>query len=298
MTESPVFIIDAMNYIFRAFHGLPESIVSPRGMPTNAVLGYTRTLLRIIKERKPVYMAAAFETGSSFRTQMFEQYKANRTETPAGLIPQFDFCRRITEAMGVPVYESDDFEADDIIGTIAERMRLQGHSAVIVTGDKDMSQLVRDEIHVYDLANDLWLDEAGVREKFGVSPTQIPDLLALHGDAVDNIPGIPGVGPKTAQIILGVCSGVEDMMSLTERLGSAPMRGRDRIVAHIRDNMDSIRMSRKLATICCEVPIEVEPRALRYRRGDRKALVELCQELGFHRVLEDIPMSLAQQSLF
>ncbi|HET9129341.1 MAG TPA: hypothetical protein VFO86_00250, partial [Terriglobia bacterium] len=101
MTESPVIIVDAMNYIFRAFHGLPESIVSPKGAPTNAVLGYTRTLLRIIKERKPTYMAAAFETGSSFRTQMFEQYKANRTETPAGLIHQFDFCRRITEAMGI-----------------------------------------------------------------------------------------------------------------------------------------------------------------------------------------------------
>jgi len=177
-------------------------------------------------------------------------------------------------------------------------MRLLGHSAVIVTGDKDMSQLVCGEIHVYDLANDLWLDEAGVREKFGVSPSQIPDMLALHGDAVDNIPGIPGVGPKTAQIILRVCTGVEDMVSLTERLGSSPMRGRDRIVEHIRDNMDSIRMSRKLATICCEVPIEVEPRGLRYLRGDRKALVDLCQELGFHRVLEEIPMALAQQSLF
>jgi DNA polymerase-1 len=267
-------------------------------MPTNAVLGYTRTLLRIIKERKPMYMAAAFETGGSFRTQMFDQYKANRSETPDGLIPQFDFCRRITEAMGIPVFESDDFEADDIIGTIAERMRLQGHSAVIVTGDKDMSQLVRDEIHVYDLANELWLDEAGVREKFGVSPSQIPDLLALHGDAVDNIPGIPGVGPKTARVILGVCTGVEDMSGLAERLASVSMRGRDRIMAHIRDNMESIRMSRKLATICCEAPIDAQPHTLRYRRGDRKALVELCQELGFHRVLEDIPMALAQQSLF
>ena len=298
MNESPVFIIDAMNYIFRAFHGLPDSIVSPSGMPTNAVLGYTRTLLRIIKERKPVYMAAAFETGGSFRTVMFDQYKANRSETPPGLIPQFDYCRRITVAMGVPVYESDDYEADDIIGTIAERMRLLGHSAVVVTGDKDMSQLVCGDIHVYDLAKDVWLDEDGVREKFGVSPSQIPDMLALNGDMVDNIPGIPGVGPKTAQIILAVCSGIEDMPSLSERLGSTTFRGRDRIVQHIRENMETIRMSRKLATICCEVPIEVEPRALRYRRGDRRALVDLCAELGFRSVLEDIPMALAQQSLF
>jgi 5'-3' exonuclease len=298
MNESPVFIVDAMNYIFRAYHGLPESIVSPSGMPTNAVLGYTRTLLRIIKERKPAYMASAFETGGSFRTSMFEQYKANRSETPAGLKPQFDYCRRITKAMGVAVFESNDYEADDVIGTIAVRMRLLGHSAVVVTGDKDMSQLVCSEIHVYDLANDVWLDEDGVREKFGVSPSQIPDMLALHGDSVDNIPGIPGVGPKTARIILALCSGVEEMPSLHERLGKSTFRGRDRIVQHIRDNMESIRMSRKLATICCEVPIEVEPQILRYRRGDRRALVDLCEELGFRSVLADIPMAHAQQSLF
>jgi DNA polymerase-1 len=298
MMDSPVFIIDAMNYIFRAYHSLPESIVAPSGMPANAVLGYTRALLRIIKERKPLYMAAAFESGGSFRNQMFDQYKANRTETPSGLIPQFDYCRKITAAMGIPVFEFDDFEADDIIGTIAVRMRALGHSAVIVTGDKDMSQLVCQEIHVYDLAKDVWLDEDGVREKFGVSPSQIPDMLALHGDHVDNIPGVPGVGPKTAQVILGLCADIEDMMSLAERLGSTSIRGRDRILQHIRDNMESIRMSRKLATICCDAPIDVNPVALRYRRGNRRVLVELCQELGFHSVLQDIPMALAQQSLF
>jgi DNA polymerase-1 len=287
-----------MNYIFRAYHSLPESIVAPSGMSTNAVLGYTRALLRIIKERKPVYMAAAFESGSSFRSQMFEQYKANRTETPSALIPQFDYCRKITLAMGVPVFEFDDFEADDIIGTIAIRMRSLGHSAVIVTGDKDMAQLVCHEIHVYDLAKNVWLDEDGVREKFGVSPTQIPDMLALHGDHVDNIPGIPGVGPKTAQLILGLCSDIEDMMSLADRLGPTSIRGRDRILQHIRENMESIRMSRRLATICCDAPIDVSPIALRYRRGNRTMLVDLCQELGFRSVLEDIPMALAQQSLF
>jgi len=298
MTESPVFVIDAMNYIFRAFHGMPESIVAPSGMPANAVLGYTRTLLRIIKEHKPVYMAAAFETGSSFRSQIFEQYKATRTETPAGLSPQFDYCRKITEAMGVPVFESDDFEADDIIGTIAEGMRLLGHSAVIVTGDKDMSQLVCGEIHVYDLANDRWLDEDGVREKFGVSPSQIPDMLAFIGDTVDNIPGVPGVGPKTAQQILAVCSGVEEMLTLPEKLASLTFRGRDRIVKHISDNMETLRMSRNLATIRCDAPIDVKPQTLRYRRGNRRMLVELCEELGFRRVLEEIPMELPQQSLF
>src|SRR5262249_3039052 len=160
----------------------------------------------------------------------FEQYKANRSETPAGLVPQFEYCRKITEAMGVPVFESDDYEADDVIGTIAHRMRQLGHSSVVVTGDKDMSQLVCSDIHVYDLANELWLDEEGVRDKFGVHPTQIPDMLALLGDMVDNIPGIPGVGPKTAKIILTVCTGIEDMHSLAEKLGATKFRGRDRIM--------------------------------------------------------------------
>ena len=200
--------------------------------------------------------------------------------------------------MGVPVYESDDFEADDVMGTIAIRMRSIGYSTVIVTGDKDMAQLVCQQIHVYDLAKDIWFDEDRVREKFGVCPSQIPDMLALNGDHADNIPGVPGVGPKTAQIILGLCADIEEMLCVPERLGAATFRGRDRILQHIRENMETIRMSRRLATIHCEVPIDVDPIALRYRRGNRAQLVNLCMELGFHSVLDDIPIALAQGSLF
>ena len=293
--KKPVYVIDAMNYIFRAYHALPDNITAPSGMLTNAVLGYLRTLLRIIKERRPEYMAAAFEGDRSFRSAMFSAYKATRKETPGNLEAQFDYCRRITEAIGITCLEADDYEADDVIGTIAMRMTALGHSVVIVTGDKDMSQLVCDSVQIYDMAKESWLNESGVREKFGVAPGQIPDLLALHGDSVDNIPGVVGVGKKTARQILSVCKNVEDLANIdfSERMR---FRGRDEILRRIRENMDAVRISRKLATICCEVPIEISPDVLRYRRGDHEQLKPLCAELGFVRVLDDIP--LAQPMLF
>ena len=168
MTREPVYIIDALNYIFRAYHGLPDNITSPSGMLTNAVLGYLRTLLRIIKEAKPQYMAAAFEGDTSFRNQLFTGYKANRDQMPEDLAPQIEYCRKITEAIGVLTFRASDYEADDVIGTDCRENVGAGHPAVIVTGDKDMSQLVCEGIRVYDIAREVWLDEAGVREKFGV----------------------------------------------------------------------------------------------------------------------------------
>lgn len=293
--KKPVYVVDAMNYIFRAYHSLPDNIISPKGMLTNAVLGYLRTLLRIIKERKPEYMAAAFERDTSFRTTIFAAYKANRKQPPEDLEVQFDYCRKMTEAIGVACLEADDYEADDVIGTIAVRMSAEGHPVIVVTGDKDMSQLVGDNVRVYDMGKEHWLDEAAVREKFGVAPSQIPDLLALHGDHVDNIPGVMGVGEKTARQILSVCGDVEDLVHMG-RDHRFSFRGRDEILKRIRANMDIVRTSRQLATICCDVPIDVSPERLRYRRGDRNTVNALCQELGFVTVLDDIP--LAQPMLF
>src|SRR5438477_10567347 len=233
--KKPVYVIDAMNYIFRAYHALPDNIVSPSGMLTNAVLGYLRTLLRIIREHKPEYMAAAFERDTSFRNSMFAGYKANRKQPPEDLEAQFEYCRKITEAIGVACLEVDDYEADDVIGTIATRMSTLGHRVVVVTGDKDMSQLVCDNVHIYDMAKEHWLDESGVREKFGVAPCQIPDLLALHGDHIDNIPGVTGVGSKTARQILSICRTVEELEA-TELPAKLSFRGRDEILKRIREN--------------------------------------------------------------
>jgi len=297
MTEPRVFLLDALNYIFRAYHAVPQDITTPAGMPKNAILGYTRILLRLLKEQQPEFMVAAFDGPRSFRSQLFDRYKANRSETPENLSPQIDYCKRMTEAMGIPTYEVEGFEADDVIGTVAMKMWSRGYSTVIVSGDKDLSQLVRDSVCVYDMANEVWLDETGVRTRFGVEPRQIPDLLALNGDSVDNIPGVRGIGPKTARSILAVCSGVEEIATNDSLLDSADIRSRGRIVRRILDSMETVRLSRKLATIRCDAPVKVTPDAVRYRRGQRDTLVPLCEELGFTGLLEDIPMSL-QRSLF
>lgn len=297
MTESRVFIVDALNYIFRAYYGVPQDITTPSGMPKNAIWGYTRTLLRLLKEQQPEFIVAAFESFGSFRSEMFKSYKANRAETPEGLSPQIDYCRRMTEAMGIPTYESRGFEADDVIGTVAMKMWSRGYPAVVVSGDKDLAQLVRTGVCIYDLANEVWLDEAGVRERFGVEPRQIPDLLALNGDAVDNIPGVPGVGPKTARQILSACESVEDLVSDDSLLDSVEMRSRSRILRRILDSMDTVRLSRKLATIRCDVPLNITPDTVRYRRGQRETLVPLCEELGLNRLLEEIPIT-PQRALF
>src|SRR5262245_12094611 len=136
--SQPVYVIDALNYIYRAYHSLPDNITAPSGMLTNAVLGYLRTLLRIIKERKPSHMVAAFEGDTSFRAAMFAGYKANRKQMPDGLVPQIEYCRRITEAIGVTCLEAHDYEADDVIGTVVTRMSALNYPVVVVTGDKDM----------------------------------------------------------------------------------------------------------------------------------------------------------------
>lgn len=286
----PIYIIDAMNYIFRAYYALPFTITAPSGMLTNAILGYVRTLLRIIKEQKPQYMAVAFEGARSFRNEISADYKANRKETPGDLQVQFEYCRTLTEAMGISRFEVDAYEADDVIGTIATRAASLGHPVVIVTGDKDMLQLVGNRVRVYDIAKDLWLDENTVKDRWGVEPAQIPDLLALHGDHIDNIPGIPGVGEKTARQILSVCRNIEEILDSPQLLKTINVRGREGIVKKICDNIEAARKSRKLATIDCEVPLDVSLDLLRYRRGDIGKLEPVCRELGFRKVLEDIPI--------
>jgi DNA polymerase-1 len=241
-------------------------------------------------------MVAAFEGDTSFRTAIFTGYKANRKRMPQDLVPQIEWCRRITEAIGVSCLEARNYEADDVIGTIALRMSERGHPAVVVSGDKDMSQLVRDGIRIYDMARDVWLDEDGVRGRFGVAPQQIPDLLALHGDSVDNIPGVMGVGEKIARQILSVCASVEDIVASPELLTNVKFRGQADILKRIHENMETVRVSRRLATICCSAPVEVTPERVRYRRGDSRLLKPLCHQLGLRQVLPDIP--LAQPMLF
>ena len=296
LNSKPVFLIDAMNYIFRAYYGLPATIEAPSGMKTNAVLGYLRTLLRIIRDHDPPYIAAAFEGTHSFRKALFTEYKANRTSPPDDLKVQFRYCRRMTEAVGIASFEVETYEADDVLGSIAVRMADLGHPVVIVTGDKDMTQLVDDRIRIYDLAKNLWLDTAAVKKKLGVEPSQVPDLLALLGDSSDNIPGIPGVGEKTAGKLLSACRTLDDIAR--SDFEGISFRGRDRIIKSIRENMAAARTSRELARIRCDVEMDVTPDLLRYRKGHPDQVTTLCRELGFDYVMDEIPTRHEQPGLF
>lgn len=293
---SPVYLIDAMNYIFRAYYGLPDTITAPSGMKTNAVVGYLRTLLRIIREQAPPYMAAAFEGAHSFRRELYNDYKANRAAPPEDLKIQFGYCRRVTEAIGIRTLQADTFEADDVIGSIAIQMAARGHPVVIVSGDKDLSQLVNDRIQIYDLARNAWLDASGVRDRLGVDPEQVPDLLALLGDTVDNIPGIPGVGGKTAGKLLSICRTVEDIPNAD--LDTVAIRGRDAILKHLRENMASVLVSRELARVRCDIDLDVTPETIRYRKGLPDDVISLCKELGMGQILDDIPLRYDQPGLF
>ena len=292
----PVFLIDSMNYIFRAYYGMPDSITTPSGMKANAVLGYVRMLLRILREQRPPYIAAAFEGAHSFRRELFAAYKANRATPPDDLKVQFQYCRRITDAVGIPSFDVETFEADDVIGSLAVRMADMGHPVAIVSGDKDLAQLVDERICIYDLAKNSWLDSSGVKTRLGVHPSQVPDLLALLGDPVDNIPGIQGVGCKTAEKLLSVCRTIEDIPGTDP--SDLSFRGRDGILKRIRENLGSIRVSRELARIRCDIDIDFTPDSIRYRKGNPKTLIPLCQELGFHSLIDDVPLRYDQPGLF
>ncbi|MCC6272150.1 MAG: DNA polymerase I, partial [Deltaproteobacteria bacterium] len=199
MAKRPVlYIVDGSSYIFRAYYAI-RHLSNSKGLPTNAVYGFTQMLLRLLKEEKPEYLVMVFDSKEpSFRKREFEAYKANREVPPDDLIPQFEYIKKVVAALNIPQLERPGFEADDIIATVAKRLVPEENPVVIVTGDKDLMQLVNHHIVLLDEMKGKRIDVEGVREKFGVKPEQVVDVLGLMGDSSDNIPGVPGIGPKTA----------------------------------------------------------------------------------------------------
>ncbi len=284
------YLIDSNNYIFRAFHGVPV-FTTVAGRQTNATYGFVRTLLMLVRERRPAHAAAIFEGAVTFRNDLFPEYKQNRAETPAALGPQLGDCRRAAAAIGFACLEAEGYEADDVIGTLAARLRAAGHRVVLVSGDKDLAQLVGDGITLYDVARDEEFDADGVVKRFGVRPEQIPDLLALLGDAIDNIPGVPGIGDKTAQALLQSCGSLTSILERPDRIEALPIRNPRAIKEKVIAGRETARLALRLATIARDAPIAVDPEALRYRGADRAAVEQLFDELHFGpRVRGEIPM--------
>src|SRR6516225_9583784 len=263
VARQKLFLIDTFGFIFRAYHARARTGAPPMrtstGFSTEAVYIFNNMLRKLSKQHDPPYVAAIFESGeATHRVQEFADYKANRTETPPDLLDQIPFVRRILEAMRIPVLEYPGFEADDVIGTLARRAEAAGMDVVIVSSDKDMLQLVNDHVSMLNPAkDDEWYDPEKVKTFLGVRPDQVADLLALKGDAVDNIPGAPGIGDKGAKDL------IERFGSLDAAIERAAEVERKMYRESLQKNVDRIQMSQRLATIATDVPVEFSVEALK-----------------------------------
>jgi DNA polymerase-1 len=277
-----LYIVDGSNYIFRAFYAI-TNLSNSKGFPTNAIYGFTTMLMKLLRDRKPDYIAVAFDMkGPTFRHEAFEEYKANRQPMPEALQPQIPLIKDVVRGFSIAVLEKQGVEADDVIGTLARRYAGQGLNVVIVSGDKDMMQLVSDNITMVDTMKDKTYDRAAVRERFGVEPEQVAEILGLMGDVSDNIPGVPGIGPKGAQRLIEQFGTIDAILKNSDKIYNGRMR--EALAKHA----DQALLSRELAIIRTDVDVAVELDDLLYSGPDSKALRELFSELEFTSLLRDL----------
>jgi len=284
-----LYLIDASIFIFRAWHSVPNTVTDLDGNPVNALHGFARFLGDLLERVKPEHIAVAFDESLevSFRNRLYPPYKANREPAPFELKRQFGLCRKVCEALGVATFASSVYEADDIIGTLAERGRASGETVVLVTRDKDLSQLVRPGDEYWDYIDDKRFGYHDIAERFGVLPERMPCFLAVMGDAVDNIPGVPGVGRKTASLLF---RHFESMVHLYDDLDAVlklKLRNAGFVAAQLHDHRDSAFLARKLTAIACDMPLEITPTALERRPPDLAALDRLYDSVGFGRLLRN-----------
>ena len=278
-----LYLIDGNSYVYRAFYAI-KGLTNSKGFPTNAIYGFTTMLLKIIREKKPDSIAVCFDSpGLTERHKIFREYKANRTEMPSELVQQLPDIRKVISAFNIKIFELAGYEADDIIGTIAKDAAKKEAGVFIVTADKDMLQLVDEHIKIYDPMKDRVLDEAYVREKFGVGPERVTEFMALTGDASDNIPGLKGVGEKTARDLLSSFDSLEDLLEHPEKIK------REKLRAMVSDNKDIVRLSQKLATIDTAVPIEIDREEFTLKDPDWLALLSLFRKYEFTTLMKLVP---------
>src|SRR2546421_362112 len=278
-----LWLVDGSHTIFRAYHALPH-LSTRQGVPTNAVYGFTTMLLRAIREGNPTHLAVAFdEEAKAKRSEVYSAYKATRGAPPEDLTPQFPLVRRVLEAVRVPAIGFPGYEADDVIATLARRARAQGWEVVIVSGDKDLMQLVVNGIRCYDSMYEKWYGPAEVEEKWGVPPQQVADLLALTGDKIDNIPGVPGVGEKTAAGLLKEYGTLENVLANAANVKKPKLR------ENLLASVESVRRGRQLISLYGELPLPVQLEDLERKPVDEPRARKLFTELEFVRLVNDLP---------
>ncbi|HQG49939.1 MAG TPA: DNA polymerase I [Syntrophorhabdaceae bacterium] len=281
-TTERIFLVDGHSYLYRAFYATPY-LSNSKGIPTNATYAFLSMIKKLLKEETPDRLIVVFDSKTpSFREEICKEYKAQRQPMPDNLSVQIPYVKTILYAMGLPVIEKDGFEADDIIGTLVERLKDKDNAVYIVTGDKDMTQLVTKNVLVLDKMKNLLIGENEVIERFGVKPTHIIDYLALCGDASDNIPGAPGIGEKTARELISSFGTIDDIYNNIDHIKKTSVKNR------LLDGKKLVLMSKQLATIRLDVPIEINIDELRHKEPDFESLRNIFKDLEFTTLYMEI----------
>jgi 5'-3' exonuclease len=276
------YLIDASVYVFRAYYSMPDDMVDGNGNPINAFYGFCRFIGDFMENVTPEYVAVLFDESLSktFRTEIYPEYKANRDPAPPELRRQFEQCRRFVRALGVMELASPRYEADDLIGTLVEHGRSKGRPSTIVTRDKDLTQLLTKEDVFWDFAGKGKLRYEEIPDSFGVWPEQIADFLALAGDAVDNIKGVPGVGKKTATVLLQHFGSLEEIYDNLDRVHEVSVRGAKTLGTRLETHRDDAMLARRLTGIACDAPIENAELAMQPSKPQLGEINALFDEAG------------------
>ncbi len=284
-----VYHIDASYFIFRAYHSMPPDMVDGEGNATHALYGFARFLSDLLEQVRPERIGVAFDlslrSGTSFRNGIYPAYKANRDAPPADLERQFALCREFCRHMGLAEFASAEYEADDIIGTLVSRSRAAGLRNVLVTRDKDLSQLIRDGDVFWDYSGNTRYHYHDIGPRFGATPELIADFLALTGDSVDNIPGVPGVGKKTAALLLAAFASLDELYANLDRVASMKLRGAAAVAARLLAHKEAAYLARRLTGIVCDMPLEATPDDLKPRPQDSVRLDSFFDAHGFGNIL-------------
>jgi 5'-3' exonuclease len=292
-----LYLVDASVFIFRAYYSVPLEFADRDGNPVNAVHGFARFLGDLLERESPAHIAVAFDESleQSYRNEIYPAYKANREPAPVELKRQFGLCREVVRALGIAEYGSSRYEADDIIGTLATRARGADLPVTIVSRDKDLTQLVGARDTYWDAVADVRYGYHDIEDRFGVIPERIADFLALMGDAVDNIPGVPGVGRKTAATLLKHFHTLPGVFDNLEAVGKLKFRGAAFVAQSLREHRDDAFLSRQLTGIACDMPLEAPLEDLQRRSPDLAAVEAIYERLGFGRLLREQARRLADR---
>jgi 5'-3' exonuclease len=269
-----IYLIDASVYVFRAYYSMPPDMADCDGHPAHATFGFARFLGDLIERAQPRYIAVAFDesVSTSFRNQIYPAYKANREPPPADLKLQFERCQEFCRHAGIPAFSHCDYEADDIVGTLATRCRREGLRATLVTRDKDFAQLIRAGDIYWDYTDNAQYRYHEIEDRFGVAPERFADFLALMGDSVDNIKGVPGVGSKTAAALMKAFVSLEELYDNLDRVAQIPVRGAAKLAAKLAEHREAAFLARRLTEIACDMPLDIARAGLVRRAPDVAAL--------------------------